>query len=174
MLARWCITRRKEARNLSSTIVCRANDILEQRLLQSRDLKAVELDQTEFEARENGTVLTVNVDSNECSCGALEKEGILCVHLLVLLSAKGSRGVELCSELHSTQRFLKTYSARILSVDDIKLHSVVKQTLDDKIESDILTQTPIPTPRARRPGIVRKRRSNDPRGPNSRSEKLRI
>ncbi|KAL0223143.1 hypothetical protein P9112_002533 [Eukaryota sp. TZLM1-RC] len=44
MLARWFITRRKKARNLSSTIVCRANDILEQRLLQSRDLKAVALD----------------------------------------------------------------------------------------------------------------------------------
>ncbi|KAL0207268.1 hypothetical protein P9112_011896 [Eukaryota sp. TZLM1-RC] len=162
MLARWFITRRTEARNLSSTIVCRANDILEQRLLQSRDLKAVELDQAKFEVRENGTVFTVNVDSNECSCGALEKEGI----------PKGSRGVELCSELHSTQRFLKTYSGRILSVDDIKLHSVVKQTLEDKIESDIQTQPPIPTPRAGRPGVVRKRRSNEPRGPNSRSEKF--
>ncbi|KAL0218794.1 hypothetical protein P9112_004447 [Eukaryota sp. TZLM1-RC] len=111
-------------------------------------------------------------ESNECSCGALEKEVIPCVHLLVLLSAKGSRGVELCSELHSTQRFLKTYSGKILSVDDIKLHSVVKQTLEDKIESDILTQPPIPTPRAGRPGVVRKRRSNEPRGPNSRSEKF--
>ncbi|KAL0219765.1 hypothetical protein P9112_005418 [Eukaryota sp. TZLM1-RC] len=160
MLARWFITRRTEARNLSSTIVCRANDILEQRLLQSRDLKAVELDQAKFEVRENGTVFTVNVDSNECSCGALEKKGFR------------SRGVELCSELHSTQRFLKTYSGRILSVDDIKLHSVVKQTLEDKIESDIQTQPPIPTPRAGRPGVVRKRRSNEPRGPNSRSEKF--
>ncbi|KAL0210266.1 hypothetical protein P9112_010350 [Eukaryota sp. TZLM1-RC] len=86
--------------------------------------------------------------------------------------SKRSRGVELCSEVHSTQRFLKTYSGRILSVDDIKLHLVVKQMLEDKIESDILIQPPIPTPRAGRPGVVRKRRSNEPRGPNSRSEKF--
>ncbi|KAL0230951.1 hypothetical protein GEMRC1_010356 [Eukaryota sp. GEM-RC1] len=157
MLARWFVTRRKEAREIAFPLVPRASKILEERLLLVRNLRHVEVDINEYEVYDEGRVFNVNVEDKSCTC-CDAKEGIPCSHLLLLLSATGSRRIEYCANQHTTLFYFRTYEGRILSVDDVQLRHYL---LDDDVEG-IVSGPPIAKPRVGRPKIVRMKKKAEP------------